>query len=1384
MTKSSIRATDVGEFIRYKSCERRFKLGFNNRELARELPFAGKLFATLDPVLKAAGRKREIEWEQYLKRLGMKELSPYKERPADKQSISWCDFASLAKDLRPNETAFIREVNVIAELEAFVISGSIDFVLLLWRRGKPQLRLVECKASRKDQTYHRAQLAVYKMITQKLLNDQHTALFVAEMPVEAAAIECVVARIDEGTNRGQAILDIPAFDLSMLEADITRLISSDGALSRILDSPLDDLSYQIEAKCDDCIFNIHCLPESARLRKPELLGCDASSVRALKRAAINSLDELAAVELSTDKAAELARAGNLSSSLDLLKAKAFARLSTLPDKPDKCYPVQFLSYRIFSQLPEHDILGHRLIRVYVSVDYDYTENRIAALSAHITASDGMLHTAWSDDENAGKRRPRPTVIERVVPSDGLAGGGDRDSEGDGDGDGGSDNLDERALAGIDCISLRDSAWTGFYEWDNESERKLIEDFFESVVAAIRETAGKRNHAPLHFYFWSRAEVAKLIEACSRSSSALLGHLQELLGCRESLEQLIYSCVQDEINNRYGLGWTGRGLLVASSLSWFGVTYHWTRLVNGVATRLDQELAQDLFDFKADLYYANSSWKKEGGDKSQTHRFEIRSQFNDTLPAGYLHAYWGVLPEAETNERNNSKRALETFRNAAKPDLLKEYLKARVHALRWLEERVEFKSSALLKPPVFLSELPKFSLKVNQPESAAIDFLRLDFHIRFTDWLASHLIAPQERVFKGWTLPLKNICAKDGKVYAEINAAAVGLSKEELQARCRFEPKDFIRLSPCQEDLLIPQTLAQFGRAGITCTIDELNWNTGKLELSSISLREADRYRLSSRYVDKDSQIFDYATIDENPSDFVSGRVEKRLAAKMGKHVYAWFDRTKPQIPEAKQLGELAKHPLKKLVKSFQPGGEGTSLAHDQINAVLNGLESTVQLLQGPPGTGKTMTTAVATFVRILAMPQKPRIVLLSANTHTAIDTLLARMAKIMEPLKEQALKCELEWTEMSLYKAESAPAPGTAGAITKIKANANGLAQLAEAKSRGVVILGGTTGTLLKLADLDKEFRGELLILDEASMMVFPHFLALATLVRETGSIMLAGDHRQLSPILSHDWDREDRPPTVLYQPYASAYEAIRSLRPQVSEQQLRMDALQVTFRLPDEIRKLIARIYRLDDVDLHSPRSIQVREEQRIYEKKDKVNSIDYENSLKSVWSGANGLFLVAHTEHDSRQSNQLEVNIIKEILSCAEDIADGSVAIVTPHRAQRTLLQKQLKEFGKEVDLIDTVERLQGGERPVVIFSATVSDPAAIASNVEFILDLNRSNVAFSRAKQRLIVICSEELLNFIPSSLEQYDETLLWKSLREVCSRKVADLSFDSHTVRIFC
>jgi superfamily I DNA and/or RNA helicase len=123
--------------------------------------------------------------------------------------------------------------------------------------------------------------------------------------------------------------------------------------------------------------------------------------------------------------------------------------------------------------------------------------------------------------------------------------------------------------------------------------------------------------------------------------------------------------------------------------------------------------------------------------------------------------------------------------------------------------------------------------------------------------------------------------------------------------------------------------------------------------------------------------------------------------------------------------------------------------------------------------------------------------------------------------------------------------------------------------------------------------------------------------------------------------------------------------------------------------------------------------------------------------------------------------------------------VAVVTPFRAHRTLLRERL---GERVGLVDTVERLQGGERKAIFYSACASDPAGLMELQEFLLDVNRTNVAFSRAKEKLVVVVSENLLGYIPQEREAYEDAVLWKTLRKLCREEVAREEVERYGVRL--
>jgi hypothetical protein len=1341
VTLPTIRVNEVGEFVRNRSCERRFKLEFNGRAEARLLPFFERLFNPLDPVLQDIGRAREDEWEHLLIDAGIPSVDMVPTGPEGEST--WADFLSAIRLLEPGQRRFAREISISTTVGAFHVQGRMDFVVVDWEGEQPLLRIIECKASRRDRTYHRIQVALYRMMVRQLLTQSPVLLGTHALAVEN--IGCSVARIDETTNQVQPIDSLCGLDLSMEEADLERLLSPSGDLIRIANSYLADLDYQLDSKCDNCVFNVHCLSESARQRRLELLSLAPSSIRILNDAGVSNLDDLADLDLASPPAQQVSHNFNFGQSLDYLQQKARARRSTLPGSdahPDE-YEVQQLPFTSFSQLPEHELPAGRLIRIFVTVEYDYAENRIGALAAHVTRSDGQLETTF--EQANGRWRPDPTVRER--PRAGVDQYGKPTYAGTG------------PLSGIDVVQFKTTPWTGTYDVDTAAERDLMQAFFQQIVAAIGQVA-QGPDAPIHFYVWSRNEMTRLVEGCSRASAELLGHFRELLGCRESLEQLIYSCLQDEVSTRYALGWTGRGLSVISSLRWYGRRFHWVRTIGTETVSLDHVFQQDIFDFKTDL------------GMNQT-------RFHDSLSAPYWRAYWGTLPAPEDKPALVAN-AIRRYNLSARPGYLHTFLAARTHAMRWVEENVRNKSRDIQKPGIAIDSLPTFTLGVDNLSRAATDFLRLEQHVRVNDWVASTIISPATRVPLGRSLPIADLVSLgDNELRATIAASTLGLALEDLQATCTFAEGSFVRISPCDGDPRRGQTIRQL-TSGIakTCVIDSIDWNTGEIHLT-VRPSASTRYMLPSGPGGDPGQVFDHAMLDESVSDFVAATVDTRITAAAASHVFHWFDPTHPQVPPQQQLPQTRMNLLSGILNNVTVAS-GNHLAADQIDAALEGLQARVQLLQGPPGTGKTTTAAMATLTRILARAELGDVILIAANTNTAIDNLLLRIRDVLPAFRQSAQSAGVTMPRINLARIHSFLAPGTltGTGIQDIASNTN----INSFRTNSVLVAGGTTNAVLKLARrmstirpysaTTEGFLVKCLIVDESSMILFPHFLALSTLVSTSGEIMLAGDNRQLSPIVSHDWEREDRPPVVLYQPYYSAYDAIRNLKTigGLSDQAIVQSALSFTFRLPPVIRELIARLYQRDNIELDGL-TPQVA-----------ASTTETVTGWQRIWQHATGLYLVVHNERQSRKSNELEADIIEAILNAGNPQPQASIGIVTPHRAQRTLLTSRIG-LNAAVDVVDTVERLQGGERPTIIVSATASDAAAISTSAEFILDLNRSNVAFSRAQARLIVVCSEALLDHIPAEVEQYDSTLLWKSLRQICTLQLAAEVMNGYNVRLF-
>jgi hypothetical protein len=87
-----INVTDIGDYLRHRSCDRRFYLKVHDREIRKPLPFFDALLDILDPVLREVGRERENQWEAELRNNGFIDLTEMLPK-GEQEEVPWKDFA-------------------------------------------------------------------------------------------------------------------------------------------------------------------------------------------------------------------------------------------------------------------------------------------------------------------------------------------------------------------------------------------------------------------------------------------------------------------------------------------------------------------------------------------------------------------------------------------------------------------------------------------------------------------------------------------------------------------------------------------------------------------------------------------------------------------------------------------------------------------------------------------------------------------------------------------------------------------------------------------------------------------------------------------------------------------------------------------------------------------------------------------------------------------------------------------------------------------------------------------------------------------------------------------------------------------------------------------
>jgi DNA replication ATP-dependent helicase Dna2 len=463
----------------------------------------------------------------------------------------------------------------------------------------------------------------------------------------------------------------------------------------------------------------------------------------------------------------------------------------------------------------------------------------------------------------------------------------------------------------------------------------------------------------------------------------------------------------------------------------------------------------------------------------------------------------------------------------------------------------------------------------------------------------------------------------------------------------------------------------------------------------------------------------------------------------------------------------------------------------QKEAIIKSLTSHLHLIWGPPGTGKSFTLVIIILIALMEAKFSGRKlrVLISSFTWTAIDNILKDLKKILpEFFKEEYMMSRVR---SSMGRPSNIESLRDHDVVLQRRSPSTEVKILKEAlldknpykpTEVGLYIVGTTVHQLSNLLlmntkdNIDGLF--DLIIIDEASQMPVSHALCCSASLNKNGSIIIAGDHLQLAPVQSVKPKNQIKKYLV-----GSVYNFLFEYH------NIKQTQLNVNYRSNQSIVDFCKLSGYQPDLRSYNPLQLVT------------LNK-DYSSSLyKDFLNPENSLITYIHKDEISNQSSEFEANLVanlvyeffdymksntkskKDIDSFNKIFWEELIGIVTPHRAQQSLIvNKLINMFPNQNkdnirNSVDTVERFQGQQRDVIIGSFALGDKDIISGEEEFLYSLNRFNVMVSRARMKMILITSENIVNYIPSELEVLKHSNLLKSyVNNVCENyKILDLPY---------
>lgn len=478
--------------------------------------------------------------------------------------------------------------------------------------------------------------------------------------------------------------------------------------------------------------------------------------------------------------------------------------------------------------------------------------------------------------------------------------------------------------------------------------------------------------------------------------------------------------------------------------------------------------------------------------------------------------------------------------------------------------------------------------------------------------------------------------------------------------------------------------------------------------------------------DNEKQVDDIK--DEGSTSFKIEKGSKEIKALekiyITKSCFAKSDHSDKSIRE--NLCHLGKDGIDKFLNDLINAMYNPCNNNDKCVCVENSIfQNKCTLLFGPPGTGKTYM--IAEVVNALSKECSNKKFLVTGFTHLSIENCLNKIVERSVAKDIKVAKCD------EIHKPNNE--------IKEIKKEKMGNGDWKFNISNYSVI----GATVSKLSSIDGKF--DYIIVDEASQMKIPEFLMTNQVARQDTHFLIVGDDNQLPPIIKNKYLNANRE-EILEAKSIFSYISARN-----------HDCI---IRLNDchRMNRVLCEYPEKKIYTSFKPATDEIANQKLELSNK----SMDYANDESYLFKILNPdypiILCLVDNEGVKRNCSEIEAKLCAEISRGLYDNLNNcnngednkfwekNLAIVSPHHSHIKLIKSKLLEVFKDIQdkifFVDTVDKMQGQEADTIIVSYGVTDPKIAFKEKEFIYNRNRLNVSITRARSKLIVLLSKELLN----------------------------------------